>query len=217
MSTSTSNVPEGDTVMKSLSVLKNECIKEVNRAYNLADDFYGTKFTRVPVLFNNRLTVSAGIARFIKGRDKNNSLTSLTPAYIMLSTKLLMANKDKFIIRTPAHEVAHVVSIEEYGIKAMGHGKEFVSVMEMLDRETSACHKYKFYTKADKLDDKPKVKRVSMASEVRQLILSNMDADIPTLMELVSKSNIGLRTSLIKRYVVNIRNDIILKAPLKVA
>lgn len=61
---------------------------------------------------------------------------------INLNSVLLVENGQKFIDRTVAHEVAHLIAYRVYGDKIRPHGREWASVMNTFGLEASRCHTY---------------------------------------------------------------------------
>lgn len=61
---------------------------------------------------------------------------------INLNSILLSENGQKFIDRTVAHEVAHLIAYRVYGNRIRPHGREWASVMHTFGLEASRCHNY---------------------------------------------------------------------------
>ncbi len=59
---------------------------------------------------------------------------------IKLNYRLLTANPHH-ITQTFTHELAHLVAVELYGIKAKGHGVYWQRIMRMFGVEPDRCHK----------------------------------------------------------------------------
>lgn len=113
-----------------LEQLKATCLDKIEAAYVTAELHYGKKFIRPRVEFSNQLTSTAGKAYFMNNR-------------IVLSSKLLELNTDKFINDTPAHEAAHLISFLLYGTSGMGHGAKWQSVMRTIGQVPKRCHNMK--------------------------------------------------------------------------
>jgi predicted SprT family Zn-dependent metalloprotease len=114
----------------SIVKLQKQCIDEVNKYYDIADKYYNTRFTRVPVIFSNHMKRMAG---------KATGYLTGTPVKITFSNTVLAMNKEKFISETVAHEVAHLITLELY--KVMNHGKEWDFVMnEVFNKKSNVYH-----------------------------------------------------------------------------
>jgi len=118
-------------MQKSLAELKRACLQRIEDAYTRAEEVYGRKFTRVPVVFSNRLKTTAGKAWY----DRNHR-----PIKISLSLPLLQLNEDTFVKRTPGHEVAHLIAVQLAGAQGTGHGRVWQQVMHTIGQPASARH-----------------------------------------------------------------------------
>lgn len=61
---------------------------------------------------------------------------------INFNDALLQANGESFIRRTVPHEVAHLVAHQVHGSAIRPHGKEWKTVMQLFNADTSRCHEY---------------------------------------------------------------------------
>lgn len=111
---------------------KQACIDEINRAYDIAEKHFGRTFTRVPVVWSNRMTSTAGYASWTRG--------SWTPSRIKLSSPIFDLNPEKFITDTPAHEAAHLIAVEMFGKEGVGHGRPWKMIMRLIGRDDARCH-----------------------------------------------------------------------------
>lgn len=122
-------------------MLQQACLDRVERAFVYAERHYKTPIPRVPVIFNNRLTATAGRAFFDRqGRGIK----------IDLSTKLLTLNGQEFVDDTPGHEAAHIIAsflLRAFGAerqaKQAPHGAKWKEVMKVIGQEPNRCHSMK--------------------------------------------------------------------------
>lgn len=111
-----------------------KCKAEIKRAFDIAEQHFGIKIPPVKIVFSNRMTTSAGVAKY-----KINRLTGVcTPVCITLSNKLMMANGDTFINQTPAHEAAHIIDAVLTGDSS--HGASWQRIMRLLGKSTHSRH-----------------------------------------------------------------------------
>lgn len=105
---------------------------KIEETYILAEKQYNRTFPRPTIDFSIKGS-TAGKAYYLKNR---------------LSFNLTLAIQEgkKFINRTPAHEVAHLIARDIYGYGIQPHGKEWQSVMLSLGQVPSRCHDYEVKT-----------------------------------------------------------------------
>ena len=112
-----------------LQNLKDNCVARINEAYQQAEAHYGLKFPRPTIEFSNKLTSTAGKAYFQRNMIK-------------LSVPLLILNEAKFILDTPGHEAAHLISYQRFGRPGIGHGAKWKQVMNIIGQQAKRCHNF---------------------------------------------------------------------------
>jgi len=120
-----------------VQALKQQALAKVEAAYVKAEEHYGRKFTRVPVVFSTQQKSTAGTAHFLHDRMAGK----IKPVKIKLSLPLLMLNGEEFIKDTPGHEAAHLISVEMFGEAGTGHGYCWQQVMHVIGQQAKRCHK----------------------------------------------------------------------------
>lgn len=121
--------------MSNLKELKQATLDKVEEAFVKAEEALKTKIKRVPVVFNNRLTSTAGKAYY-------DSYTH-SGIKIELSTQLLEVNGQEFIDHTPGHEAAHIIALEIYRREGRDHGYAWKHIMRIIGQEPVRCHNFK--------------------------------------------------------------------------
>lgn len=119
--------------MSNLTVLKQQCLDEIERAFTIAEEHFNVRLERAPVKFNNKLKKCAGKAVYLRNSYK--------PVEIRLSLPVMALNPQEFVSNTPAHEAAHLISIQVYGAQGQGHGPRWKSIMMLIGRSTARCHR----------------------------------------------------------------------------
>ena len=113
-------------------------IKEMFHALN--SKHFGGEIPEIPVVWNTRMTTTAGYCRY-----KSNRLTGeLTPWKIDLSDKLFRNegyDRDK-VERPLIHEMVHAFLVHKYNEK--GHTARFQRMMTEItgERKNHRCHNY---------------------------------------------------------------------------
>ena len=108
--------------------LKTKIEQAVEDAYLKAEKFYNKKFPRVPVRYDLRGTCAG---------------QSLTRRWLKFNLQVALDNFDKYIDRTPAHEVAHQISKIHYGDQIKPHGREWKYVMtQVMKIPADRCHQF---------------------------------------------------------------------------
>lgn len=115
-------------------MLQQKCLDRIEEAFVAAENHYGREFVRAPVRFSNRMTRVAGKAAYGKA--------SCLPKELVLSNVFLTKEPEKFIGRTPGHEVAHLIVAQLYGT-GHKHGPRWVEVMQVIGQEATQYHKFK--------------------------------------------------------------------------
>jgi len=112
---------------------------EIERAFLIAEDYYGRSLQRCHMVqFSRRLKVTAGRAAYA---------WDCSPLSIKLSIPVMELNPEEFISRTPAHEAAHLIIAQVYGIETAPHGKKWKNLMRVLERDGSTKHSMKVVRK----------------------------------------------------------------------
>lgn len=106
--------------------------KRIEEVYQIAENFYGSRFVRPHVSFN------------IKGRIAGKAFPSTNE--IRLNKTLLLENREAFIADTPGHEAAHLIAKTHFGSCTAPHGREWKEVMVAIGQEPSRCHNYEIKT-----------------------------------------------------------------------
>ncbi len=115
--------------------MKQRILDKVEEAFLKAEAFYGKKFSRPEIITFKRKGRVAGTC---------NYHTKELTFHIAIAEQ----EGDKFINRTPAHEVAHWIDAEYYGYKFNGkklirHGAPWVFIMEnVMKQDSSRCHSF---------------------------------------------------------------------------
>lgn len=122
-----------------------ECLREVERAFKIAEKHYGRSIKRVPVTFSKRMTSSAGAAL-----EEKNKAGKWEGTEIRLSLPLLKLNGLAFVSRTPGHEAAHIITTAIYG-DVKTHGWQWQKVMDLIGIPAGTTHDYKIEKKAKRL------------------------------------------------------------------
>lgn len=129
-----------------MSALMKKCIKVTNHWVDECNKKFELQLPYPKVEFSIKGT-TAGRAHLSKN-------------VIAYNPTLLRENCDKFLARTPGHEVVHFAAWHKY--KDRGHGDAWKRMMIMMGLESSRCHTYdtsKVPTKVGKVSNhtEPKV------------------------------------------------------------
>jgi SprT protein len=108
--------------------LKMELIEHTRFYFDKAIETFNINKTYPKVSFDIRGNRLAGQARFSDYKIRYN-------------LAIAKANKEMFLKRTPAHEVAHIICHILYP-RASAHGYEWQSIMRKLGVSPSRCHSY---------------------------------------------------------------------------
>jgi len=104
------------------------CQEEVIKAYEMARRELGIVMPIPRITFNLRGT-TAGYAFPAENRIDFNPV-------------LLHGNLERFLARTPWHEVAHLISFRKYGRNIRPHGDEWARIMWAFHKPATRCHTY---------------------------------------------------------------------------
>ncbi len=108
--------------------LKRACIDKINEGLIKAERVYNRKFEFPAIDFN------------LTGTTAGKAYCGLNK--ITLNWILLKENGEKFVNRTPVHELAHLVSVLVYGVEGKGHGERWKNVARALGTSPERCHSY---------------------------------------------------------------------------
>lgn len=122
--------------MPSLVTLQKQCRAKIEAAYKTAEAHYNKKIKRVPVVFSNQQSRTAGTASY----QQNKLLGTITSTKIKLANKLLTLNPVEFVEETPGHEAAHCIAIELFGFAGTGHGARWKEVMNVIGQDAKRLH-----------------------------------------------------------------------------
>jgi SprT protein len=100
----------------------------IEECYEIAETYFNRQFIRPQINFDLRGNV-AGQAF----RSKNK---------IKLNLEMAMLNGEKFVLRTPAHEAAHLIVHYVYGLSIRPHGNEWKQTMTLFGISPERCHNY---------------------------------------------------------------------------
>ena len=122
---------EWEKFMETLNTLQNKCLAQYEKCVVKAQELDPT-IKRVQIVFNNRMTRTAGCFRI------KNGIKS-----IQLSTKIMMLNPNTFM-NTVIHEAAHQFVRHMHGYNGIApHGDEWQDMMIFLGGNTKRCHSHK--------------------------------------------------------------------------
>ena len=127
------NNPQRDSPSETV---KNEVAESIKRFLLIAENRYGKTYSMPSVSYDLNSTI---------GGTANYSLW-----HIQVNTRLLVENKDDYLINTIGHEVAHLVTSDNHGESVKSHGKEWAETMAVFGLEPERCHNYKTYKKPRK-------------------------------------------------------------------
>jgi predicted SprT family Zn-dependent metalloprotease len=114
--------------------LRQKVEARIEECYLKCEEHYKRKFPRAEVRYDLRNT-NAGEAWMKQNR-------------IRLNLTFLVENDEGFLLRTPGHEVAHLVAHAVYdakplkGAKVRPHGVEWKEVMGVIEQEPSSRHSF---------------------------------------------------------------------------
>lgn len=113
--------------------LKAQCIAKIEAAYEAAERHFEIKIPRIPVIFSDKLTSTAGNVSFM--RNTRGSIK------MKLSVPIMRDNPEEFIKDTPGHEAAHHIVHCVYGTETQAHGSEWKRVMRLIGQEPKRTHR----------------------------------------------------------------------------
>ncbi|NQD95176.1 SprT family zinc-dependent metalloprotease [Pseudomonas sp. CrR25] len=101
----------------------------VEACYRQAEAFFQQRFTRPEVSF--------------KLRGQKAGVAHLTENKLRFNPQLYRENRDDFLTQTVAHEVAHLVAHQLFGVKIQPHGEEWQLIMRgVFELPPHRCHNY---------------------------------------------------------------------------
>ncbi|MEX6502654.1 SprT family zinc-dependent metalloprotease [Pseudomonas zhanjiangensis] len=109
--------------------MPEQLIARVDACYQLAEAFFKRPFARPEVSFKLR-GQKAGVAHLTENRLRFN-------------LQLYRENRDDFLRQTVAHEVAHLVAHQLFGLHIQPHGEEWQLIMRgVYELPPLRCHSY---------------------------------------------------------------------------
>ena len=118
------------------ALLKAEVTQSIKQFLLIAEKHYGKTYSAQSVSYDLKSTV---------GGTASYSLW-----HIQANPRMLVENKDDYLINTIGHEVAHLITFDNYGKRTKAHGKEWAATMAVLGLKPERCHSYKAYSKPRK-------------------------------------------------------------------
>jgi len=112
--------------------MKKACLAKIENAYVIAEAEYGVDIPRVPVVFSNKQTRTAGTASY------NRFMGEFTATGIKLSIPLLKLNGEEFINTTPGHEAAHIIDYTVFNNAS--HGTTWKRIMRLIGQPANRTH-----------------------------------------------------------------------------
>ena len=116
---------DSDTISDSL---KAEVTQSIKRFLLMAEKSYGKIYSLPSVSYDLNSAV-AGTADY-------------TLWHIQVNTRMLVENKDDYLINTIGHEVAHLITSDNHLGERKGHRKEWKDTMGIFGLEPERCHNY---------------------------------------------------------------------------
>lgn len=109
--------------------MPEQLLARVEACYQQAEAFFKRPFTRPAVSFQLR-GQKAGVAHLTENRLRFNP-------------QLYRDNRDDFLKQTVAHEVAHLIAHQLFGLTIQPHGKEWQLIMRgVYGLPPQRCHSY---------------------------------------------------------------------------
>lgn len=116
--------------------LKAEVTQSIKRFMLMAEKHYGKIYGMPSVSYDLNSNV---------GGTANYPLW-----HIQVNPRMLVENKDDYLINTIGHEVAHLITSDNHHGKRMGHKKEWKDTMAVFGLKPERCHNYQTYSKPRK-------------------------------------------------------------------
>lgn len=113
--------------------VKQAILDKLEQGYQLAENRYGRKFTRIPVMFN------------LKGRSAGQFWYNHRNygTHFRFNLQLAVENGQDYINRTPLHELSHYIVRCVYPYRCKPHGHEWQSIMtSVMKQDASRCHSF---------------------------------------------------------------------------
>jgi len=115
-----------------IDILKAACEERIRKVHAICNEHFNMQF-RQPVIDYS-----------LTGRIAGKAIISENK--IKLNLQLLIENEDKFILDTPGHEAAHLISRQAYGWHIRSHGVEWARVMGLINQPAIRCHNFEIKT-----------------------------------------------------------------------
>jgi len=101
----------------------------VETCYQQAEAFFKQRFVRAEVSF--------------KLRGQKAGVAHLTENKLRFNPQLYRENREDFLRQTVAHEVAHLIAHQLFGLKIQPHGEEWQLIMRgVYELPPNRCHSY---------------------------------------------------------------------------
>lgn len=101
----------------------------VEACYQLAEAFFKQRFVRPQISF--------------KLRGQKAGVAHLTENKLRFNPQLYRDNREDFLRQTVAHEVAHLIAHQLFGLRIQPHGKEWQLIMRgVYELPADRCHSY---------------------------------------------------------------------------
>lgn len=101
----------------------------VESCYQQAEAFFKQRFVRAEVSF--------------KLRGQQAGVAHLTENKLRFNPQLYRENREDFLKQTVAHEVAHLIAHQLFGLKIQAHGEEWQLIMRgVYELPPNRCHSY---------------------------------------------------------------------------
>ena len=111
--------------------------RRVETCFEMAEAFFKRTFSRPEISF--------------KLRGQKAGVAHLTENKLRFNLALYQANREDFLTQTVAHEVAHLVAHQLFGLSIQPHGQEWQLIMrEVYELPPHRCHNYAIERRAVK-------------------------------------------------------------------
>ena len=120
--------------MSNLAQLQAQCKANIEEAFLKAEAHFSIVIPRVPVVFSNKMTSSAGVAHANFCHERRRYVGTK----ITLSNQLMHANPEAFVKQTPGHEAAHIIDYTMNG--SSSHGVYWKQIMSVIGLQAKRTH-----------------------------------------------------------------------------
>lgn len=115
-----------------VDILKAACEDRIRKVHAICSEHFNMQF-RQPIIEYDLTGRIAGRASIMENKIK-------------LNLQLLIENEEKFIIDTPGHEAAHLITRQAFGWYVRSHGPEWARVMGIINQPAIRCHNFEVKT-----------------------------------------------------------------------